>query len=107
MLPPHYQQKRTNHQPCLCWYKNATHCMQIIRLRNATPSTFEKVVFPRQRLLFQAPLEQYLDIYICQDGTAQLWDSLPCEHLQVLEVKQPLEPKPQPLSSLSIQQSLP
>ncbi|MEM9274510.1 MAG: DUF1830 domain-containing protein [Cyanobacteria bacterium P01_F01_bin.143] len=47
----------------LCCYTNLTNKIQIIRIVNIEQWYFEKVIFPQQRLLFNAPAEAELEIY--------------------------------------------
>ncbi|MGK7892467.1 MAG: DUF1830 domain-containing protein [Xenococcus sp. (in: cyanobacteria)] len=47
----------------LCCYVNRTDKIQIGRIVNIEQWYFEKVIFPQQRLLFDAPPEAELEIY--------------------------------------------
>lgn len=47
----------------LCYYRNSTKKIQIIRITNIPNWHFEKIVFPQQRLMFEACPEAYLQIY--------------------------------------------
>ena len=47
----------------LCCYINLTDKVQIGRIVNIEQWYFEKVIFPQQRLLFNAPSEAELEIY--------------------------------------------
>ena len=47
----------------LCCYTNRTDKIQIVRIANIEQWYFEKVIFPQQRLLFDAPPEAELEIY--------------------------------------------
>ncbi len=47
----------------LCCYINRTNKIQIGRIANIDQWYFEKVIFPQQRLLFDAPPEAELEIY--------------------------------------------
>ena len=47
----------------LCCYINRTNKIQIGRITNIDQWYFEKVIFPQQRLLFDAPLEAELEIH--------------------------------------------
>lgn len=51
------------HSFVLCCYTNCTNKIQIIRIVNIEQWYFEKVIFPQQRLLFNAPAEAELEIY--------------------------------------------
>lgn len=47
----------------LCCYINRTNKIQIGRIANIEQWYFERVIFPQQRLLFDAPPEAELEIY--------------------------------------------
>ena len=47
----------------LCCYTNCTNKIQIIRIVDIEQWYFEKVIFPQQRLLFNAPAEAELEVY--------------------------------------------
>ena len=47
----------------LCCYINHTNKIQIGRITNIDQWYFEKVIFPQQRLLFDAPPEAELEIH--------------------------------------------
>lgn len=78
-LPP----DRSN--PVLCCYVNATSKIQIARITNIPNWYFERVVFPGQRLLFEAPPDAQLEIHTGMMASAILSDTIPCIRLQVSE----------------------
>ncbi|ELS02223.1 protein of unknown function (DUF1830) [Xenococcus sp. PCC 7305] len=47
----------------LCCYVNRTDQIQIVRISNIDEWYFEKVIFPQQRLLFDALPEAELEVY--------------------------------------------
>ena len=49
--------------PILCGYHNPTPQVQIIRITNIPNWYFERVVFPREQLIFKALPEAVLEIY--------------------------------------------
>lgn len=49
--------------PILCYYINDTADMQIIRLVSESAYYFERIVFPEERVLFEAFLDSYLEIH--------------------------------------------
>ncbi|NMF81829.1 DUF1830 domain-containing protein [Nodosilinea sp. P-1105] len=49
--------------PILCYYINNTVDTQIIRMISDSVHYFERIVFPEERVLFEAFLESYLEIY--------------------------------------------
>lgn len=52
-----------------CFYVNTTNKIQIIRTINTSPR-LEKVVFPGQRLIFEANSDASLEVYSSEDSTA-------------------------------------
>lgn len=71
--------------PIVCCYVNATSRIQIARITNITNWYFERVVFPGQRLMFEAPLNAQLEIHCGMMASALLSDRIPCERLQIEE----------------------
>ena len=69
----------------LCCYVNATNQIQIARIANISNWYFERVVFPGQRLLFEAFSNAELEIHTCVVPGATLSDKLLCERLQIYE----------------------
>ncbi|MBW4442867.1 MAG: DUF1830 domain-containing protein [Plectolyngbya sp. WJT66-NPBG17] len=71
--------------PLLCCYVNATSQIQIARITNVPSWYFERVVFPGQRLLFEAPSNAQLEIHTGMMASAILSDTIPCSSLMVNE----------------------
>ncbi|MDX2216289.1 MAG: DUF1830 domain-containing protein [Oculatellaceae cyanobacterium bins.114] len=71
--------------PVLCCYVNATSQIQIARIVNIANWYFERVVFPGQRLMFEAPTHAQLEIHVGNLATSILADHIACEKLQVQE----------------------
>ncbi|MBE9115139.1 DUF1830 domain-containing protein [Lusitaniella coriacea LEGE 07157] len=69
----------------LCCYVNATSQIQVARITNIPNWYFERVVFPGQRLVFEALPEALLEIHTGMMASAILSDSIPCERLYVIE----------------------
>lgn len=69
----------------LCCHTNSTARIQIARIANIPGWYFERVVFPGQRFLFEAPPKAQLDIHTGEIATAILSDSIPCDRLRVDE----------------------
>lgn len=67
----------------LCCYVNATSKIQVVRITNITSWYFERVVFPGQRLVFEALVEALLEIHTGMMASAILSDSIPCNRLRV------------------------
>ncbi|PSB31310.1 DUF1830 domain-containing protein [Stenomitos frigidus] len=67
----------------LCYYENATSQVQIARIANIPNWLFERVVFPRQRLLFEALPDALLEVRTSTAASGSLLDQIPCLSLQV------------------------
>ncbi|MEB3886519.1 DUF1830 domain-containing protein [Lyngbya sp. CCY1209] len=67
----------------LCCYVNATSHIQIARISNVANWYFERVVFPGQRLVFEALPEALLEIHTGKMASAILSDKIPCTRLQI------------------------
>ncbi|BAU14303.1 hypothetical protein LEP3755_48500 [Leptolyngbya sp. NIES-3755] len=67
----------------LCCYVNSTRHIQIARIIDVPNWYFERVVFPGERLMFEAPLEAHLEIHTGSMASAILMDTIPCERLRV------------------------
>jgi Domain of unknown function (DUF1830) len=75
-----------NHNnPLLCCYVNVTSQIQVARITNLTNWYFERVVFPGQRLVFEALPGALLEIHSGMMASAILSDTIPCERLCVDE----------------------
>jgi hypothetical protein len=75
-LPPDAQ------ETALCCYINATSKIQIARITNIPNWYFERVVFPGQRLVFEAMPQALLEIHSGM-MSAILSDTIPCDRLYV------------------------
>ena len=67
----------------LCCYVNATSQIQIARITNIANWYFERVVFPGQRLVFEANTQAILEIHSGMMASAILSDTIPCEKLDL------------------------
>ncbi|WP_375514833.1 DUF1830 domain-containing protein [uncultured Nostoc sp.] len=67
----------------LCCYINATSKIQIARISNIPNWYFERVVFPGQRLVFEAPRKGQLEIHTGMMASAILSDKIPCDRLML------------------------
>ena len=72
-----------NQTHILCCYVNATSQIQIARITNIPNWYFERVVFPGQRLVFEALPQALLEIHTGMMASAILSDTVPCTRLQV------------------------
>ena len=78
-LPPEQSGK------ILCCYINATSKIQVARISDIPNWYFERVVFPGQRLVFEAPREAHLEIHTGMMASAILSDNIPCDRLVINE----------------------
>lgn len=89
----------------LCHYVNFTNQIQVARISNISGWFFERVIFPGQRLLFEAPCQGEMKIYTGMMATALLSERIFCESLQIhasnhatpssaLNISMPSEPEP-------------
>ena len=93
-LPPDNEK-----QQILCCYVNATSHIQIARITNIPNWYFERVVFPGQRLVFEALPEAQLEIHTGMMASAILSDKIPCARLCVDENGNSIKPPlPTPLA---------
>jgi len=67
----------------LCCYVNATNQIQVVRISNIVNWYFERVVFPGQRLVFEALLDAMLEIHTGMMASAILSDTIPCDRLSL------------------------
>ncbi|MEG3918727.1 DUF1830 domain-containing protein [Microcoleus sp. POL10_C6] len=69
----------------LCYYANVTNLVQVLRIGNIPNWYFERVMFPGQRLMFEAAAEAVLEIHTGTVASAILSDKIPCYVLRVIE----------------------
>ncbi len=69
----------------LCYYGNFTSQIQIARVKNIPNLNFERVVFPGDRLLFEAAPEAELEVYVSKTGREILLNKISCDRLCVNE----------------------
>lgn len=69
----------------LCAYINVTDQIQIIRIVDIPNLFWEQVVFPGQRLMFEAVTEATLEINSPESASTILTDIIPCKQLHVIE----------------------
>ncbi len=69
----------------VCCYVNATSKIQIARSSNIGNWYFERVVFPGQRLVFEAPEQAVLEIHTGMMASSILSDNIPCDRLAMDE----------------------
>jgi Domain of unknown function (DUF1830) len=86
MIQPLTSQSKDRYSSILCGYVNSTSSIQVIRISNIESWYFERVVFPGQRLLFEAPQNALLETYTGVMASSMLVDRIMCDRLQVEEV---------------------
>ncbi|MDZ8257082.1 DUF1830 domain-containing protein [Nostoc sp. ChiQUE01b] len=69
----------------LCCYINVTSKIQVARISNIPNWYFERVVFPGQRLVFEAPRKGQVEIHTGMMASAILSDKIPCDRLMLDE----------------------
>jgi hypothetical protein len=69
----------------LCYYINHTNYIQIIRVMSGAKCHFERIVFPAERILFEASSESYVEIYSSLVSGTRL-SKVNCKSLHVNEV---------------------
>lgn len=84
----------------LCCYVNITSQIQIARITNISNWYFERVVFPGQRLVFEALPEALLEIHSGMMASSILSDTIPCQRLCVTEEKDSIEEENQEEDSI-------
>lgn len=77
----------------LCCYVNTTSQIQIARVSNIQNWYFERVVFPGQRLVFEALTQAVLEIHTGSMASAIISDHIPCERLQIDQQELPSQDK--------------
>lgn len=69
----------------LCGYVNATSQIQVVRITNIPNWYFDRVIFPGQRLLFEALQDAQLEIHTGMMVSAILSDKISCARLCIHE----------------------
>lgn len=69
--------------PMVCCYVNATSKIQVARITNIPNWYFERVVFPGQRLIFEALPTALLEIHTGMMASAILSDTIACSSLAI------------------------
>jgi Domain of unknown function (DUF1830) len=67
----------------LCCYVNATSKIQVVRITNIPNWYFERVVFPGQRLVFEALPDAQLELHCGMMASSILADTIPCDRLRI------------------------
>ncbi|MBD0346253.1 MAG: DUF1830 domain-containing protein [Coleofasciculus sp. Co-bin14] len=64
-------------------YTNTSNQLQVIRIVNLEGYLFERVMFPGQRILFEAPSNAELEVYMGQFGQSILMEKMPVDNLLI------------------------
>lgn len=75
--------KNTTQKPAICCYVNTSTHVEIARITNIPHWSFERVVFPGQRLIFEAPLTARLEIHTGAAISSILSETIDCQELQL------------------------
>ncbi len=67
----------------LCYYTNATTHLQRACFAGVSRSQFERVIFPNQRIMFEASPDALLEVQTCGTAGTATIDHIPCAQLQV------------------------
>ena len=76
----------STHSDCeliLCCYVNKTSHVEIVRITNIPHWYFERVIFPGQRLIFEAPATAKLEIHTGTAISSILSETVDCSKLQL------------------------
>ncbi|MEQ8466468.1 DUF1830 domain-containing protein [Coleofasciculus sp. E1-EBD-02] len=75
----------------LCYYINGTGKTLIARITNISNWRFERIIFPQERLFFEAPPQAQLELHRNGETAMTLIDSIPCSYLKVREEKRQVQ----------------
>jgi Domain of unknown function (DUF1830) len=75
--------------PIYCCYTNTSSKVQIARITNVDNWYFERVAFPGQHLVFEAPMNAYLEIHTGYMASAVMADRIPCIRLEIESSPEP------------------
>lgn len=67
----------------LCCYVNATAHVEVVRITNIPHWYFERVVFPGQRLLFEAPAIAKLEVHTGMNISSIATETIDCHKLRL------------------------
>lgn len=67
----------------LCYFANPTSNILILRSAHRQSQTFERIVFPGERLFFEAGSRDSLEVYQSGSSGLDLVETMRCDRLQV------------------------
>lgn len=82
-MQPQVQILTSSSEKILCYYMNATNCLQIIQTSNQSDCPFQQIVFPGQQILFEAYPETTLNILSQSTVHESSPHPIKCSYLQV------------------------
>lgn len=92
MMQTIFNANSENSDKLLCLHVNETRHIQIARLKKSNVDCqYERVVYPGERLLFEAVPDAQLEIYTCMNGKEFLYDIALCDRICVSTNNQLLE----------------
>lgn len=71
----------------LCYYTNHDRTIKVARITNIANWYFERVVFPGERLLFEALPEAQLEVYVTNFSTVALVEVTTCARLAIKAIQ--------------------
>ena len=75
--------EKTDRKPAICCYVNTSTHVEVVRISNISNWYFERVVFPGQRLVFEAPPTARLEIHTGMAISSILSETIDCKELQL------------------------
>jgi hypothetical protein len=83
-MPPITSPKLTQQiSKILCYYFNSTYKIQLIRIWNGNKYSLEEIIFPQQRILFEAQPEGILEVHTKCEGKPFLEEIFSCFNLKI------------------------
>ncbi|WP_071527204.1 DUF1830 domain-containing protein [Nodosilinea nodulosa] len=73
--------------PILCYYINNTASVQNVRVMRGAACYLERIIFMKERVLFEAFPESYLEVYSQRRNRSRL-DKIDCKLLQVNQAEE-------------------
>ncbi len=87
---PNYPATTQSIAKTLYCYTNSTHELQLIRVTDSESYSLEKIVFPRQRILFAAKPQEQLEVRTERAGKQVIERVIPCRNLPANQSQQKL-----------------
>lgn len=66
-----------------CYYVNSTKRIQVIQIKDSSTSSWKKVVFSGQRIIFYASKAAQLEVYSQEGNKITSIKQIPCDRLQI------------------------